>query len=203
MVECLKVSARTWRTWALVVIYFSTFGGFIALTAWLPTYWRSSYGCTAFTAGALTALFSILACLIRVAGGVLADRLEEGGENTAILALLIMLPGALVMTAAQQFELAVPGVVLLALGMGVANAAVFKLVPQEVPQAVGGASGWVGGVGAFGGFVVPPVRAFAVHNLGAKGYSIGFVVFIFLALVSLTAAWILKYVPAPLAERAT
>ncbi len=202
-VESLKLSARTWRTWALVLIYFSTFGGFIALTAWLPTYWSGSFSCTAFTAGALTALFSILACLIRVAGGVLADSLEEGGENTAILALLIMLAGALVMTVAQQFELAVPGVVLLALGMGIANAAVFKLVPQVVPQAVGGASGWVGGVGAFGGFVVPPVMAFAVHNLGAKGYSIGFVVFVFLALVSLTAAWVLKYARAPLAARTT
>ncbi len=197
VVESLKASARVWRTWALVLIYFSTFGGFIALTAWLPTYWTSYFGCTALTAGALTALFSILACLIRVAGGVLADSLEEGGENTAILALLIMLAGALVMTTAQQFELAVPGVVLLAVGMGIANAAVFKLVPQEVPQAVGGASGWVGGVGAFGGFAVPPMLAFAVHNLGTKGYPIGFVVFIFLALVSLTAAWILKYVRVP------
>ncbi len=34
---------------------------------------------------------------------------------------------------------------------------------------------------------------FAVHNLGNRGYSIGFVVFIFLALFSLSLAWILKY----------
>jgi NNP family nitrate/nitrite transporter-like MFS transporter len=51
----------------------------------------------------------------------------------------------------------------------------------------------VGGLGAFGGFVIPPVMAFAVRNLGQPGYAIGFITFIFLALFSLSMAWILKY----------
>jgi NNP family nitrate/nitrite transporter-like MFS transporter len=101
--------------------------------------------------------------------------------------------GALVMTTTDQFELAVPGTLLLAVGMGICNAAVFKIVPQAVPRAVGGAAGWVGGLGAFGGFVIPPAMAFAVRDLGQQGYPIGFVVFVFLALFSLTMAWILKY----------
>lgn len=81
----------------------------------------------------------------------------------------------------------------MAFGMGICNAAVFKIVPQAVPQAVGGAAGWVGGLGAFGGFVIPPVMAFAVRNLGQPGYAIGFITFIFLTLFSLSMAWILKY----------
>lgn len=191
--ESLRVSARVWRTWALVWIYFTTFGGFVALTAWLPTYWTANFGVSPVTAGLLTALFSVLTSLIRVGGGVLSDQLREGGENTAILALLILLAGALVMVNAHQFELAVPGEILMAIGMGVANAAVFKMVPQAVPQAVGGAAGWVGGLGAFGGFAIPPVMAFAVKDLGKAGYSIGFVVFVFLALFALSMAWVLKY----------
>ncbi|MBZ5541616.1 MAG: MFS transporter [Acidobacteriia bacterium] len=191
--ESLRASARVWRTWALVWIYFTTFGGFIALTAWLPTYWISFYGVSLLKAGLLTAVFSILASLIRIAGGVLSDQLHEGGENTAILALLITLVGALVMTSSHQFELSVPGEILMAIGMGISNAAVFKIVPQAVPHAVGGAAGWVGGLGAFGGFVIPPVMAFAVRNLGTPGYAIGFVTFIFLSLFSLSMAWILKY----------
>jgi len=191
--QSLRNSARVWRTWALVWIYFTTFGGFMALTAWLPTYWTSFFGVSVITAGLLTAAFSILASLVRVVGGILADKLQEGGENTAILALLITLVGALVMTGSRQFELSVPGEILLAMGMGLCNAAVFKIVPQAVPQAVGGASGWVGGLGAFGGFVIPPVMAFAVHNLGAPGYAIGFITFVFLTLFSLSMAWILKY----------
>jgi NNP family nitrate/nitrite transporter-like MFS transporter len=191
--ESLRVSARVWRTWALVWIYFTTFGGFIALTAWFPTYWTSFFGVSLVKAGFLTAVFSVLTSLVRVGGGMLSDHLHEGGENTAILALLIALVGALVMTSSRQFELAVPGEILLAIGMGVCNAAVFKIVPQAVPHAVGGAAGWVGGLGAFGGFVIPPVMAFAVHNLGTPGYAIGFVTFVFLTLFSLSMAWILKY----------
>lgn len=193
--DSLKVSARTWKTWALVSIYFTTFGGFVALTAWLPTYWTGFFGLSVVAAGFLTALFSILTSLIRVIGGVLSDRLREGGENTTILALLITIIGALVVVNAAQYELAIPGIVLLAFGMGVSNAGVFKIVPQAVPQAVGGASGWVGGLGAFGGFAIPPVMAFAVADLGKRGYAIGFIVFVFLALFALSMAWVLKYMP--------
>jgi NNP family nitrate/nitrite transporter-like MFS transporter len=198
IVETLKISARAWQTWGLVAIYFTTFGGFVALTAWLPTYWGSAFGLTVVGAGMLTAMYSLLASSVRVAGGVMADRLYQGGYNTSILAVLIMLAGALVMTTAREFELAIPGVILLAIGMGICNAAVFKIVPQVVPQAIGGAAGWIGGIGALGGFVIPPALAFAVRDLGDRGYSIGFVVFIFLALVSLGVAWVLKYgTPAP------
>jgi NNP family nitrate/nitrite transporter-like MFS transporter len=191
--DTLRISARAWQTWALVGIYFTTFGGFVALTAWLPTYWMSFFSTTVITAGLLTAMYSLLASAVRVLGGVVADTLQEGGQNTTILALLIMLAGALLMTLATDFELAVPGVLLLAIGMGVCNAAVFKIVPQVVPQAVGGAAGWVGGLGAFGGFVIPPILGFAVRDLGHRGYAIGFVIFVFLSLASLSLAWLLKY----------
>lgn len=193
VVQTLKISARAWQTWGLVAIYFTTFGGFVALTAWLPTYWTSAFGVTVLAAGMLTAMYSLLASAIRIGGGVMADRLYQGGYNTSIFAILVMLAGALVMTGTREFELAVPGVILLAIGMGICNAAVFKIVPQVVPQAIGGAAGWIGGIGALGGFVIPPAMAFAVRDLGDRGYAIGFVVFVFLALLSLGVAWILKY----------
>ncbi|MFP3939793.1 MAG: MFS transporter [Thermoanaerobaculia bacterium] len=194
--ESLGRSARAWKTWALVTVYFTTFGGFIALTAWFPTYWQEHFALSAVVAGVLTGVYSVLTSLVRIAGGVLSDHLEEGGENTAVLALLIMLMGALVMTVSREVELAIPGVLLLAVGMGVTNAAVFKMVPQAVPRAVGGAAGWVGGLGAFGGFAIPPALGFAVRDLGDRGYAIGFIVFVFLALVSLSVVWVLKYSPA-------
>ena len=191
--ESLRISAHNWRTWALVWVYFTTFGGFIALTAWLPSYWKSYFGVSVIAAGLLTGLYSILTSAVRILGGVMSDHLHEGGENTAILSLLVMMVGALVMTGTTQFELALPGEILLAIGMGMCNAAVFKLVPQAVPQAVGGAAGWVGGLGALGGFVIPPVMGFAVNDLGKRGYPIGFIVFVFLAVLALSMVWILKY----------
>lgn len=193
LVASLRTSARAWRTWALVWIYFTTFGGFIALTAWLPTYSQAYFGLSALQAGLLTGGYSILTSLVRVLGGVLSDKLREGGENTAILALLTMIVGALIMVISDQFEIALPGILLLAFGMGLCNAAVFKIVPQAVPQAVGGAAGWVGGLGALGGFLIPLALGFAANDLGKPGYAIGFVVFVFLGLFSLSMAWLLKY----------
>lgn len=193
MSTTLKHSARVWKTWALVGIYFTTFGGFIALTAWFPTYWNSFFSTSAVTAGLLTALYSVLTSLIRVPGGLLADRL--GGERTAIVALLTVLAGAVLMTLSRHLGLSIFSEVLLGLGMGVANAAVFKLVPQEVPEAVGGAAGWVGGLGAFGGFVVPPLMGSFVKWQGKTGYAAGFLVFIVLALLSLALAAALSLPP--------
>lgn len=198
--DSLAASAKVWRTWALVLIYFTTFGGFIALTAWLPTYWTAYFDMTIIQAGMLTALYSVLTSMVRILGGLVSDRLREGGENTAILALLIVLMGTLVMIDAREYQLAIPGEILLACGMGICNAAVFKLVPQAVPKAVGGAAGWVGGLGAFGGFAIPPMLAFAVRSLGKSGYSIGFIVYLFLALLSLFMTWILKYSEVPVEQ---
>ena len=186
----LASSARVWKTWALVGIYFTTFGGFIALTAWFPTYWKSYFAMGAVAAGALTGLYSILTSLSRVAGGAVADRL--GGESTTMLALFTTLAGAALMTAAHNPLLAVIAALVMAAGMGVGNAAVFKLVPQEVPHAVGGASGWIGGLGAFGGFVFPPVLGAAVRIQGAGGYAAGFSLFIILALGSIGLAYALR-----------
>ena len=34
---------------------------------------------------------------------------------------------------------------------------------------------------------------FAVHDLGQRGYAIGFIVFVFLAMFGLGVVWVLKY----------
>ena len=188
--QTLQISARNWKTWAMVVLYFTTFGGFIALTAWLPTYWKEYLGVSLVAAGAFTATFSILASLIRIVGGSVSDRI--GGELTAILSLGSLLAGALLMMASTSVGLSLFAEILMAIGMGVNNAAVFKLVPQEVPEAVGGAAGWVGGLGAFGGFAVPPLMGLFVKGTDLSGYATGFVVFVALAVISLGVAYGLK-----------
>ena len=99
----------------------------------------------------------------------MSDKL--GGKNTAILSLVTMLVGGILMITSQGFELSISAEIILAIGMGISNAAVFKLVPQEVPKAVGGAAGWVGGIDAFGGFVIPPVMGAFVSSSGNIGYA--------------------------------
>jgi NNP family nitrate/nitrite transporter-like MFS transporter len=188
--DSLLLSARLWKTWVLVALYFTTFGGFLALTSWFPTYWKAFFAQEALAAGFLTALFSITASLVRVAGGSVADRF--GGETTTFLALAVLLVGALVMSFSHSFGLSVSAALVMAVGIGVGNAAIFKLVPQEVPQAVGGASGWVGGLGAFGGFVFPPLLGIIARSLGSAGYAAGFGLFAVLAVVSLGLVQLLR-----------
>ena len=187
--EALVHSARVWRTWALVGLYFTTFGGFLALTAWLPTYWQSYLGSSEKMAGVLTAGFSLLASFIRIPGGSWSDRF--GGERVLVLAMLSLLAGAVIMTFSGEFASSLLGEILIGIGMGVGNAAVFKLVPKEIPDAVGGAAGWVGGLGAFGGFVVPPILGNFVAAEGRIGYAHGFVVYIGLSVLCLGITWLL------------
>lgn len=188
--EALVHSARVWKTWALVGLYFTTFGGFLALTAWLPTYWLSYFGTSMKMAGVLTAGFSLLASFIRVPGGSWSDRF--GGERVLALSMLSLLVGAVIMTLSGAFGASVAGEILIGIGMGVGNAAVFKLVPKEIPDAVGGAAGWVGGLGAFGGFVVPPILGHFVAAQGKIGYAHGFSVYIGLSVLCLGITWILS-----------
>ena len=74
---------------------------------------------------------------------------------------------------------------LIALGMGVGNAAVFKMVPKYVPRAVGGAAGLVGGLGALGGFIIPPFLGAVVDALGTNGYAGGFFAYVVMAAMAI------------------
>jgi NNP family nitrate/nitrite transporter-like MFS transporter len=178
----LANSAKTINTWKLVALYFTTFGGFIALTAWFPLYWHEFHGYNPVKAGIFTAFFSLLASSMRVVGGSIADR--AGGARTSMVSLLVVVLGSLLLVFTRVESLELTAIFALATGMGVNNAAVFKLVPRCVPGAIGGAAGWIGGLGAFGGFAIPPLLGIFVNLFGISGYSTGFLIFTVLSVIS-------------------
>lgn len=183
----LLTAAEEQRTWGLVFLYFVSFGGFLALTAWFPTYWINLHHVGVREAGLLGGLgFSVLAALSRVVGGALSERM--GGERFAAIGFALSLCGSLLLTFLTAFGVDLAGELLIAIGMGFANAAVFKLVPKYVPQAVGGASGWVGGLGALGGFVLPPILGLFAGALGARGYAGGFMAYVVLSAAAIALA---------------
>lgn len=189
----LKISARIPGTWALVFFYFISFGGFLAFTAWLPTYWREMYGEGLRMAGVLTALFSLLTALIRVPGGLLSDRLSIRYALTGNF--LLMLAGTLVLAFSGTFAISLLATLAIGAGMGLQNAIVFKLLPRYVPEAVGGASGWIGGLGAFGGFAIPPTFGWITGMVGgADAYARGFLPFAFLIVIAFpVVVWLNKW----------
>ncbi len=93
------------------------------------------------------------------------------------------------LTFVEDFYEDLAGELLIALGMGIGNAAVFKMVPKYVPEAVGGASGLVGGLGAIGGFIIPPFLGATVDALGKQGYAGGFFAYVVLAAIAIVVAW--------------
>ncbi len=182
--HALLDAAEDTRTWGLVALYFTSFGGFLALTAWFPSYWVNLHQMSPTQAGLLGGIgFSLLAALIRVAGGVLSERF--GGEATALASFVVVLGGALLLTFSTRFAVDLGGEFLIATGMGIANAAVFKMLPKYVPNAVGGAAGLVGGLGAFGGFLLPPFLGATVDAMGQQGYAGGFFAYVVLAAASI------------------
>jgi NNP family nitrate/nitrite transporter-like MFS transporter len=193
--ESIRKAGSNWRTWVLTYFYFVTFGGFIALTVWLPTYWAESFKMSLVRAGLLTALYSLSSSLLRVLGGYVSDRI--GGEKVTFISFLTVGIGAsLMFLALQSVSLALAGEMILALGMGFANAAVFKLVPKYTPAAVGGAAGIVGGLGAFGGFVIPLLMGLFIKINGHSGYAQGFSVFVLMAVMALILFAVLnRYTP--------
>ncbi len=176
----LKKSALNKYTWLLVFLYTISFGGgFTALAAWFPIYWKSFHQMSLTTAGLLAGTFVVYGSLIRIPGGSLSDRF--GGELIAVVSFFTMIIGALILTIASGRNLAFVGMMILGTGMGIANAAVFELVPVYVPDAVGGASGWIGGLGGAGTLAILPILGLFTDYYGAIGYARGFVVFVILS----------------------
>lgn len=189
--DSLKKSAANSKTWILVFLYTISFGGgFTALTAWFPTYWYSFHDVSLTIAGLLAAIFTIYGSLIRVPGGTFSDR--YGGEYIAALSFGTMAIGAIILTVSVSFLSAFLGMMILGTGMGVANAAVFELVPKYIPDAVGGASGWIGGIGGAGTLIILPILGKFVDIYGQIGYAYGFVIFIILSVICAAISFTLK-----------
>ncbi|EMA51548.1 MFS transporter [Halococcus thailandensis] len=191
--DSLKTSAKNRRTWVLVFLYTVSFGGgFTSLSAWFPTYWAQFHELSLATAGLLAGLFIAYGSLIRVPAGSISDRF--GGEIVAIVSFAIMALGSVIMTVVTGFWPAIVGMMVLGTGMGIANAAVFELVPKFVPEAVGGASGWISGIGGGGTLVILPLMGYFADAYGEIGYARGFGVFVVLSLLCVGVAITLKYV---------
>lgn len=188
IIKSLSDSAKIPATWFLVIIYFCTFGGFLALTAWLPTFWNKFYLFDVKTAGVFAAVFSILSALIRVPSGKLSDKM--GGVQVLVVSMILLLISAIVISVLHNLAIAIICSILIATALGMGNAATFKLVPRFISGAVGGASGWVGGLGAFGGFVLPQIFSVFIENGAGKGdlnwgYAHSFFVFGILAILNI------------------
>ncbi|MGH9880875.1 MAG: MFS transporter, partial [Pyrinomonadaceae bacterium] len=170
MRENLLVLRRSRTAQVLSLFYFLTFGGFIAISIYLPTLLKDLFKLSPADAGARTAFFVLLAILMRPVGGMLADRF--GGARVLApvfvsLALLGILMGC------PWMPIFTVGALGAAAALGLGNGAIFKLVPQHFPKETGTVTGLVGAFGGLGGFFPPLVLGVVRDATGA--YVLGFV----------------------------
>lgn len=175
-------AARRAATWELTFYYFVSFGGFLALTAWLPSYWHASYATSLREGGLLTAAFSLLGAALRVPGGAAADKMSP--RAPLLFNFVLIAAGAAVLAGSHSFVLSLSATMAIGAAMGWQNAIVFKLLPMLLPDAVGAAAGVVGGLGALGGFLIPLAMSKVGASMGQPGaLAHGFVVLAALACI--------------------
>jgi MFS transporter, NNP family, nitrate/nitrite transporter len=170
-------------SWVLSLFYFLTFGGFVAMSIYLPMFLTDLFKLTPQDAGLRTAGFVLLATAMRPLGGWLSDRV--GG--LAILTWIF--PFVTAMALLMTLETMVPftiGALGMAAAIGLGNGAVFKLVPQYFSQSVGAVTGLVGAMGGLGGFFPPLALGIIKQQTGSFFW--GFILLATFALFCLLVA---------------
>ena len=165
------------RVWRFSLYYFLVFGGYVALSLWLPKYYIDVFGLPLKDAALLTALFVFPSGIIRAPGGWLSDRYGARTVMYWVLSICVLTSFLLsfpdvdlgfIVPAKYAGADAAPHlslrmgptlftviVFVLGIAMGIGKAAVFKHIPHYFPDKVGSVGGLVGVIGGLGGFVMP------------------------------------------------
>ena len=170
------------RVWKYCQYYSIVFGGFTALSVWMPQYFVQEYGLSIAQASLLAACFSLPAGVLRALGGWLADR--YGAHNVTWWVLWAAWISLFLLSYPQtdfivntirgpaQFHIGLSvlpfAMLLFALGVAFAcgMASTFKYVGDDFPENMGVVTGIVGLVGALGGFILPIIFGVILDWLG-------------------------------------
>lgn len=158
------------ETWIFSFFYSLSFGGFVGLTSYLGIFFVDQYGISKVTAGDLVTIAVFAGSFVRPIGGYFADRI--GGINLLIrlFTLAVIMLGLIGFL--PPLYLTLPLFILAMLIFGVANGALFQVIPTRFPREVGIFTGFVGAAGGFGGFFLPNILGTFKELTGS--YSMGF-----------------------------
>ena len=185
------------RVWRFSLYYVVVFGAYVALAAWLPSYYMNTYLIDLRSAALLTALFIFPASLLRPLGGWLSD--VYGPRRVTYTVFVAMtfatLPLCLPPTWLSLSVEAFTGLmILVGVCMGIGKASVYKYIPNYFPADVGAVGGLVGMFGALGGFILPKTFGWLARETGSPQAA-------FLALLALTIASLVWLHAVVLAQR--
>jgi NNP family nitrate/nitrite transporter-like MFS transporter len=159
--------------WVFSLIYVVTFGGFIGITTFLPTYYYDQFGVSKVQAGQLTMLAALMGSVVRIFGGWISDR--WGGVNTLTVVLIVVAIGLVgVGWVSHSVVLTTLLLIVCFAALGAGNGALFQLVPLRWPMSTAVAGSMIGEIGALGGGLVPLLMGNVKQQTGS--FFLGFVV---------------------------
>ena len=160
--------------WAFSLIYAVTFGGFIGLASFLPSYFFDQFHVSKVEAGQLTMLAAFMGAAVRIFGGWLSD--HWGGVNT-LTAVLVIVAITLVLCGLSTASLPMTVILLIVCfaALGAGNGATFQLVPLRWPTTTAVAGSMIGEIGALGGGFI--TNALGLSKQFTGSYASGFYAF--------------------------
>jgi NNP family nitrate/nitrite transporter-like MFS transporter len=190
-------------TWWFSLFYAISFGGFVGFAGYMKVYLMNTYqadmsafGLDVFDetnvkviAGYFGALCIFAGAVLRPVGGNTADKV---GGVKSLYFFYGMVAGLVTLTALVElpFYAAIFVLFLIMANLGMANGAVFQLVPQRFGKDIGIMTGLVGCAGGLGGTALIKTLGWSKGTFG--GYTEGFLIFGAVVLVAIVGLSLVK-----------
>jgi NNP family nitrate/nitrite transporter-like MFS transporter len=190
-------------TWWFNLFYAVSFGGFVGFAGYMKVYLMNTYQVdmskfgidvldepnVKVIAGYFGAICIFAGAVLRPVGGYIADKI--GGVKALYFfygsVALLAIVNALV---TLPFGVAIFVLFLIMANLGMANGAVFQLVPQRFGKDIGIMTGLVGCAGGLGGTAL--IKTLGWSKGAFDGYTAGFLIFASIVIVAISGLSIVK-----------
>lgn len=172
--------------WVFNLIYIVTFGGFIGLASFLPTFFHDRFGVSKVEAGQLTMLAAVMGSGVRILGGYVSDKI--GGVRTLMGVFFVIIAVMILLGNQDSLIITTIGFMLCFAALGAGNGALFQLVPLRWPTTTAIAGSMIGEVGALGGSIIPMAMGLSMEYHGS--YDLGFYIFSALGVFALVVLYV-------------
>ncbi len=190
-------------TWWFNLFYAISFGGFVGFAGYMKVYLMNTYQAdmSAFgtdilnepnvkvIAGYFGALTIFAGAVLRPVGGNIADKMGGVKALYIFYGAVAVLAGVLAFVK-LPFFIAILVLFLIMANLGMANGAVFQLVPQRFGKDIGIMTGIVGCAGGLGGTAL--IKTLGWSKGAFDGYSVGFAIFAAVVLVAIVGLSMVK-----------
>ncbi len=190
-------------TWWFNLFYAVSFGGFVGFAGYMKVYLMNTYQIdmaevgkalineenVKVVAGYFGALTIFAGAVLRPVGGAIADKL--GGVKSLYIFYGAVVALALIIAFVKlPFWVAIAILFLIMANLGMANGAVFQLVPQRFGKDIGIMTGIIGCAGGLGGTAL--IKTLGWSKEAFNGYSVGFMIFAGVVVVAILGISLVK-----------